>query len=40
MHESLVEAARRVTIPVQFLLPRDDEHVDRQSALALSDTFA
>jgi pimeloyl-ACP methyl ester carboxylesterase len=38
--EALIEAARRVTVPVQFLLPWDDEHVDRQSALALFDAFA
>ncbi len=30
----------RITVPVQFLLPWDDEHVDRQSALALFDAFA
>ena len=35
-----IEAARRITVPVQFLLPWDDEHVDRQSALALFDAFA
>jgi dienelactone hydrolase len=40
VHESLIKAARRVTVPVQFLLPWDDEHVDRQSALALFDAFA
>jgi hypothetical protein len=40
VHESLAEAARQVTAPVQFLLPRDDEHVDRQSALALFNAFA
>ncbi|TNC23560.1 dienelactone hydrolase family protein [Amycolatopsis alkalitolerans] len=40
VHEALIEAARRVTVPVQFLLPWDDEHVDRQSALALFDAFA
>ena len=40
VHEGLIEAARRVTVPVQFLLPWDDEHVDRQSALALFDAFA
>ncbi len=40
VRESLIEAARRVTVPVQFLLPWDDEHVDRQSALALFDAFA
>jgi alpha-beta hydrolase superfamily lysophospholipase len=38
--ESLIQAARRVTVPVQFLLPWDDVHVDRQSALALFDAFA
>jgi dienelactone hydrolase len=40
VHESVIEAARRVTVPIQFLLPWDDEHVDRQSALALFDAFA
>jgi hypothetical protein len=33
-------AARRIAVPVQFLLPWDDEHVDRQSALALFDAVA
>jgi alpha-beta hydrolase superfamily lysophospholipase len=40
VYDSLIEAARRITVPVQFLLPWDDEHVDRQSALALFDAFA
>jgi hypothetical protein len=40
VHDTLIEAARRVTVPVQFLLPWDDEHVDRCSALALFDAFA
>jgi len=40
VYEALVEAARRITVPIQFLLPWDDEHVDRQSALALFDAFA
>jgi len=40
VHEALIEAARRITVPVQFLLPWDDEHVDRGSALALFDAFA
>jgi dienelactone hydrolase len=39
-YDALVEAARRITVPVQFLLPWDDEHVDRRSALALFDAFA
>ena len=37
---AVIEAARRITVPVQFLLPWDDEHVDRESALALFDAFA
>jgi dienelactone hydrolase len=40
VYEALLEAARRITVPVQFLLPWDDEYVDRQSALALFDAFA
>lgn len=39
-HQVLIEAARQITVPIQFLLPWDDEHVDRQSALALFDAFA
>jgi hypothetical protein len=38
--DELLDAARRITVPVQFLLPWDDEHVDRQSALELFDAFA
>jgi dienelactone hydrolase len=40
VYEALIEAARRITVPVQFLLPWDDEHVDRQTTLALFDAFA
>lgn len=40
VHDALLEAARRITVPIQFLLPWDDEHVDRHSALALFDAFA
>jgi dienelactone hydrolase len=39
-HESLTDAAGRVTVPLQFLLQWDDEHVERQSGLALFDAFA
>jgi dienelactone hydrolase len=38
--DELLAAARRITVPVQFLLPWDDEHVDRRSSLALFDAFA
>ena len=37
---ALIEAARRITVPVQFLLPRDEQYVDRQPMLALFDAFA
>jgi alpha-beta hydrolase superfamily lysophospholipase len=40
VHDAMIEAAKRITVPVQFLLPWDDEHVDRYSALALFDAFA
>ncbi|MGV9774357.1 dienelactone hydrolase family protein [Streptosporangium sp. NPDC003464] len=39
-HETLAEAASRVTVPVEFLLQWDDELVPRDSALALFDAFA
>jgi len=38
--EALIEAARRVTVPIQFLLPWDEEFVDRQSVIGLFDAFA
>ena len=40
VYEALVEAARRITVPVLFLLPWDDEEIDRQADLALFDAFA
>ena len=39
VHDGLIEAAKRITVPIHFLLPWDDEHVERQSALALFDAF-
>ena len=38
-HETLAEAASRVTIPVEFLLQWDDELIPRESGLALFDAF-
>ena len=40
VYEAQLEAAKRITVPIQFLLPWDDEYVDRHSALALFDAFA
>jgi dienelactone hydrolase len=39
VYPALMQAARQVTVPVQFLLPWCDEHVDRQATLALFDAF-
>ncbi|RZS79983.1 hypothetical protein EV189_3462 [Motilibacter rhizosphaerae] len=36
---AVVEAARRIRVPVQFLLPWDDEHASRADSLALFDAF-
>jgi hypothetical protein len=38
--DSLAEAASQITIPIEFHLQWDDEHIDRQSGLALFDAFA
>lgn len=37
---TLVEAARRITVPVEFDLQWDDEHIPREGGLALFDAFA
>ena len=37
---TLVEAARRITMPTEFDLPWDDEHIPREVGLALFDAFA
>jgi len=39
-HESLAAVAKQITIPIEFVLQWDDEHIDRQSGLALFDAFA
>ena len=39
-YKALTEAARRITIPVQFLLPWDDQEISRQHGLAVFDSFA
>jgi hypothetical protein len=40
VYDALVEAARKVTVPIEFLLPWDDPEIDRESGLALFDEFA
>ena len=39
MPRALLEEARQVTIPLQFLMQWDDEGKDRQPALDLFDAF-
>ena len=36
----LAERAKQITIPIEFVLQWDDEHIPRQSGLALFDAFA
>ena len=38
--EPLVALARRIMVPVEFVLQWDDEHIPRQDGLALFDAFA
>ena len=40
VHQGLIEAAKHITVPIQFLLPLDEEYVERRSVLALFDAFA
>ncbi|AOR34268.1 hypothetical protein BFF78_27310 [Streptomyces fodineus] len=40
VYEALTEAARQITVPVEFLLPWDDEDIDRHNALVLFDACA
>ncbi|MGV0812845.1 alpha/beta hydrolase [Mycolicibacterium boenickei] len=37
---ALIEAARRVTVPVEYQIPWDDEEFDRTTGVALFDAFA
>ena len=38
--DALIEAARQITIPVEFLLPWDDEEIEREPGLALFEACA
>jgi hypothetical protein len=40
VYDAIIEAARQVSIPIEFLLPWDDDELDRESGLALFDEFA
>jgi pimeloyl-ACP methyl ester carboxylesterase len=38
--DALAERAKQITIPIEFVLQWDDEHIPRESGLALFDAFA
>ncbi|MDH6218103.1 dienelactone hydrolase family protein [Streptomyces pseudovenezuelae] len=38
--EALAEYARQITVPIEYTLQWDDEHIPRESGLALFDAFA
>ncbi|MFD9485424.1 alpha/beta hydrolase family protein [Streptomyces sp. NPDC059991] len=38
--DPLAETAKRITIPIEFALQWDDEHIPREDGLALFDAFA
>jgi dienelactone hydrolase len=38
--DALAEQAKRITVPIEFTLQWDDEHIPREAALALFDAFA
>ncbi|MFF4648543.1 alpha/beta hydrolase [Streptomyces sp. NPDC001380] len=38
--DALAEKAKQITVPVEFDLQRDDEHIPREAGLALFDAFA
>ncbi len=37
---TLLDAARQITVPIEFALQWDDEHIPREGGLALFDAFA
>jgi dienelactone hydrolase len=38
--DALAEAAKRITVPIEFAMQWDDEHIPREAGLALFDAFA
>jgi hypothetical protein len=37
---TLIDAARQITVPIEFTIQWDDEHIPREGSLALYDAFA
>lgn len=40
VYDALITAAQQITIPIEYLLPWDDDEISRESGLALFDAFA
>ncbi|KXF52499.1 hypothetical protein AXA44_47345 [Rhodococcus sp. SC4] len=40
VHDALIEAARKITVPVEYRIPWDEDGIDHTSAVALFDAFA
>ena len=40
VYDALIEAAGQITVPIEFVIPWNDEEIDRQSGLALFDACA
>ncbi|MDF3305749.1 alpha/beta hydrolase [Rhodococcus sp. T2V] len=38
--DALIETARKITVPVEYRIPWDDEYIDRRAGLALFDALA
>lgn len=38
-YDAILDAAREITVPVEFLLPWDDPEIDRESGFAVFDAF-
>ncbi|UYM04289.1 dienelactone hydrolase family protein [Solicola gregarius] len=39
VYDAILDAARKITVPLEFLLPWDDPEIDRDSGLAVFDAF-
>ena len=39
VYDALIEAARKITVPVEYRIPWDDEEFDRTSGVAFFDAF-
>jgi hypothetical protein len=40
VHDALIKTARKITVPVEYRIPWDDEEFDRASGIALFSAFA